>query len=151
MPTKKDSRDDRPAPTMPEAVTSTAAWAVQRLDAELRAAIDGVLADRATDLALTVRGYWLLEAIGHVAPEPVGAVLGRAAGPAPELEVAVANDSETEHLPAQRHVAAHRRALHVLDDVGQPGRVEHPAGLGHELRPVVAVDRGERRIALARR
>lgn len=64
MPTKKDSRDDRPAPTMPEAVTSTAAWAVQRLDAELRAAIDGVLADRATDLALTVRGYWLLEAIG---------------------------------------------------------------------------------------
>lgn len=49
---------------MPEAVTSTAAWAVQRLDAQLRTAIDGVLADRATDLSLTVRGYWLLEAIG---------------------------------------------------------------------------------------
>ncbi|MFD5869411.1 MarR family winged helix-turn-helix transcriptional regulator [Corynebacterium sp. NPDC060344] len=64
MPTKNDSRDRRPAPTMPEAVTSTAAWAIQRLDAQLRAAIDGVLAERADDLALTVRGYWLLEAIG---------------------------------------------------------------------------------------
>ncbi|WP_246816019.1 MarR family winged helix-turn-helix transcriptional regulator [Corynebacterium sp. HMSC11E11] len=64
MPTKKDSRDVRSGPIMPGAVTSTAAWAVQCLDARLRTAIDGVLADRATDLALTVRGYWLLEAIG---------------------------------------------------------------------------------------
>ncbi len=64
MPTKKESRADRPAPIMPEAVTSTAAWAIRRLDAELGSAIDGVLADRAQDPALTVRGYWLLEAIG---------------------------------------------------------------------------------------
>lgn len=64
MPTKKESRADRPAPIMPEAVTSTAAWAIRRLDAELGSAIDGVLADRAQDPALTLRGYWLLEAIG---------------------------------------------------------------------------------------
>ncbi|HHT31659.1 MAG TPA: winged helix-turn-helix transcriptional regulator [Corynebacterium sp.] len=64
MPTKKDTGDRRPAPTMPEAVTSTAAWAIQRLDARLRDAIEGVLAEHAADVALTVRGYWLLEAIG---------------------------------------------------------------------------------------
>lgn len=64
MPTKKDTGDRRPAPTMPEAVTSTAAWAIQRLDARLRDAIEGVLAEHAADVALTVRGYWLLESIG---------------------------------------------------------------------------------------
>lgn len=49
---------------MPEAVTSTPAWAIRRLDADLRAAVDDVLDDLAPDPALNVRGYWLLEAIG---------------------------------------------------------------------------------------
>ncbi|WP_295629513.1 MarR family winged helix-turn-helix transcriptional regulator [uncultured Corynebacterium sp.] len=55
-------------PAVPVAVTGSATWIIQRLEAELGAAVDEVLEEPAGDVALTLRGYWLLESIGD-APE----------------------------------------------------------------------------------
>lgn len=72
MPTKTDGKTrtspSPAAPALPAAVTASAVWVTQRLDAKLRVAVDGAIGDTAgPKIPLTLRGYWLLETVGSTA------------------------------------------------------------------------------------
>jgi hypothetical protein len=84
----------------------------------------------------------------------MGNVARRRIRPPADLEVAVADDGEAEHLPAQGGVAPYVGTLHVLDDVGATDDVEECSGGGDEARPGTAAGvgaGGQSRVALARR
>jgi hypothetical protein len=70
-----------------------------------------------------------------------------------ELEVAVADHVEAEHLAAQGQVAAEVGALDVLDDGREAGGAQQSAGLGDQLHVLAALvgALGQRRGRLAGR
>lgn len=135
--TKAKPKATTKAPETPAALRKSASWCITRLDAAVRASVNTALT-RTQIKAISIRGYWILEAIadgGEMAQTELSALLGMDRSDM----VRLIDSLESANLVARtRDAKDRRRQLIALTDTGNAMRTSLRRALRRAERAAVA-------------